>query len=101
MDVYDLAAQAAQQYQGTILAVTDERPLTPFELEALVEHLLGTEMPVQEALRALHFGGARRLTLDDIDKLCRLVAPCRYCATWTRLPELAHGLCPTCHQENS
>jgi hypothetical protein len=97
MDIYDRAAAATEQMQVPLTPGL-MRPLTLPELTALVDYLLGTEMPVPEALRHLRYG-IHQVTLDDLDRLGARIARCRHCQTWTALRELINQVCPSCLKE--
>lgn len=98
MDIYDAASDAALAYQGHAPMPVPTRELTQSELDRLVSHLVATEMPIPDALRALRLD-IMQITIDDLDRLATQIARCRHCNTWTRLAELVDQACPDCRAE--
>ncbi len=100
MDPLDYASDRAMGYQrlGDEISSAAVRALTAAELETLADRLLNTDLPVPQALSAMHID-VRQLCIDDLDRLALIIARCRECQTWTRLSELVVTTCPECWGE--
>jgi glutamine synthetase adenylyltransferase len=100
MDPLDRAAEATMTMTDAarVQAMRHTRRLTQAELARLASHLVGTEMPVPVALRALDLG-VELLLVDDLEALAGRVARCPGCRNWTWLAELVSGWCTDCLAE--
>jgi hypothetical protein len=101
MDPLDVASDYAVALPGAVAPPVVHRhirDLTSAELDAIARHLVGTEMPVTTALRAVRVN-VDLLTTADLDKLARQISRCASCTCWTWLAELVGGRCPDCLAE--
>jgi hypothetical protein len=96
MDPLDRAAEAAMTLPDAVaVAPVVTRELDRAELHLLAEHLVGTDMSIPDACRALRLD-VRMLTLDDLDRLSERIVHCPRCGGWAYGDELVDRICPDC-----